>query len=311
MFELNGDLLTGVGEPLAQLYRAAVPRPARRGLGRFFDNLLAPGRALGNLLQGELGGAGVEVQRFAWNTTVGVLGFRDVATDRGLERDGEDFGRTFQHWGWRDPAFLVLPFFGPSTTRDALGLVADTAVDPLTYVRPATAARWTNTASDLVPTLVEAWRTSYDPYDLARLLFLLSRDAALAEGVEVEAEVGVDGATDTLGAVFLTPRDPGFHARGRELFVRHPETGRSVPYTLWLQPGSAHVDYVIPGLGGHRVSSSAVALAEAVFEAGQSAVTISSSMNHEVHGARFHRGLPGVPPDRCARHARPVGRDRS
>jgi len=293
VFDVNKGVLIDVLEPLAELYRAVVPRRVRRGIDHAFENLRYPERVLSNLLQGEGRGAWDETRRFALNSTVGLLGFRDVATKRGLPDTDEDFGRTFKIWGWDNADYLVVPVIGSYTTRDFLGWGLGLGVDITAYHWPAGPAREFNRISDELPALAEALRVYFDPYEVARLLYVLDREAT-AEPAPLASER--DGATETLGTLFLSPRDRDFLKRARTFEVVHPATGRSVPYSLWLQPGEEDVDYIIPGLGGHRTSNSAVALAEAVFEAGKSAVTISSSLNFEFIARASSEELPGFLP---------------
>jgi ABC-type transporter lipoprotein component MlaA len=293
IFDMNKGVLIEVLEPLAELYRALVPRGVRRGLDHAFDNLRYPERVLSNLLQGQGGGAWDETKRFALNSTVGLLGFRDVAVKHGLPDSDEDFGRVFRAWGWDNADYLVVPAIGSYTTRDFLGWGFGLGVDITAYHWPAGPAREFNRITDDLPALAEALRVYFDPYELARLLYVLEREA-VAEPAPLAGER--DGATETLGTLFLTPRDRDFLKRSRTFEVVHPKTGRLVPYSLWLQPGATPVDYIIPGLGGHRTSDAAVALAEAVYEAGISAVTISSSLNHEFIALASSEELPGILP---------------
>lgn len=293
VFSINKGVLIGVLDPVSELYRAVMPRRARRGIDRAFENLRYPERLLSNLLQGEWRDAWGETQRFALNTTVGVLGFRDVATKRGLPDTDEDFGRTFRIWGWDEADYLVVPGLGSYTTRDFLGWGLGLGVDITMYHWPAGPAREFNRISDELPALAEALRVYFDPYEIARLLYVLDREAT-AEPASLAGDR--DGATETLGSIFLAPRDEYFLKRAQTFEVVHPRTGRTVPYSVWLQPGLEDVDYIIPGLGGHRTSDSAVALAEAVFEAGKSSVTISSSLNHEFIARASSEELPGYLP---------------
>ena len=99
-------------------------------------NLLYPGRAINNLLQGKWTGAGDETYRFIYNSTIGVAGFFDVADQWGIKKSDADFGQTFGQWGWRPACYLMLPFFGPSNERDTVGLGADIAANPLIYISP-------------------------------------------------------------------------------------------------------------------------------------------------------------------------------
>ncbi|MDH3639948.1 MAG: VacJ family lipoprotein [Gammaproteobacteria bacterium] len=123
MFDFNDFLDRKLLRPAAQGYRNVVPTPVRRGIGNFFRNLLEPTNVINNLLQGKPEQAVSDLWRFIMNSTIGVIGFRDVATAMGLERHQEDFGQTFAVWGFGSGPYLVLPFLGPSNVRDGLGLI--------------------------------------------------------------------------------------------------------------------------------------------------------------------------------------------
>jgi len=132
-FYANGALDFLIFEPLAQTYRYVTPEVAREALGRAFDNLSSPIIFANDLLQLRFQGAATTFSRFAINSTVGVLGFFDVAADLGLERHEADFGQTLYVMGVGDGIYMVLPFFGPTTARDALGMGIDGFLDPRSW----------------------------------------------------------------------------------------------------------------------------------------------------------------------------------
>lgn len=129
MFALNDRLYRGVLKPVAVAYRG-VPRGVRQSIANFFDNLGRPISALNALLQLDFADTGTELGRFAVNSTFGILGLFDPASDIGLLEDDEDFGQTLGRWGVGPGFYLVIPLRGPSTLRDALGGAANTAMDP-------------------------------------------------------------------------------------------------------------------------------------------------------------------------------------
>lgn len=131
VFSFNEGVDKAVIKPVAQGYEAAVPLPARTGVSNFFANLQDLWIGLNNLLQGKPKQALSDVGRFAMNSTVGILGLFDVASEAGLEKHDEDFGQTLGRWGVGDGAYLVLPIIGPRTVRDTVGYAADTWVDPV------------------------------------------------------------------------------------------------------------------------------------------------------------------------------------
>ena len=133
-FYLNGALDFLLFEPLADFYRGVMPEDARQAVSRAFTNLAEPVVAANHLLQLEGERAATSLGRFAVNSTVGVAGLFDVATELGLEADDADFGQTLHHYGVGDGPYLVLPIFGPYAARDALGFGADALLDARTYL---------------------------------------------------------------------------------------------------------------------------------------------------------------------------------
>ncbi len=123
-----------VARPLAKAYVAAVPRPVRLGVGNFFDNLRQPLTMVNQLLQGRPRDATQTFGRFLLNSTVGIGGIFDPASDLKMKRRSEDFGQTLGTWGWRRSRYVELPFFGPRTVRDVLGLAGDMPLSPTRYV---------------------------------------------------------------------------------------------------------------------------------------------------------------------------------
>ncbi|MEO5343835.1 MAG: VacJ family lipoprotein [Gammaproteobacteria bacterium SHHR-1] len=120
-------------KPVAKGYRAITPEPVDQGVTNFFSNLDDVGSAVNNLLQLKLTRAASDVGRVAINSTLGLLGLIDVASQLKLEKYGEDFGQTLGYWGIGPGPYLVLPFFGPRNIRDTLGMVADSYLDPVNY----------------------------------------------------------------------------------------------------------------------------------------------------------------------------------
>ena len=123
-----------IAKPLAKAYVAVVPRPVRLGVGNFFNNLGQPVSALNALLQGKPKQAAQALGRFALNTTLGVGGLFDPASDAHLPNHSEDFGQTLGVWGWKRSRYLELPLFGPRTVRDVLGMAGDAPLAPLPHV---------------------------------------------------------------------------------------------------------------------------------------------------------------------------------
>lgn len=125
MFAFNDTLDTYALRPLAQGYRTVTPDFLQNGIGNVFNNVGEVRNLTNNLLQGKLHAAGVDSARFLFNSTFGLLGFFDVASKMGLQRNDEDFGQTLGVWGLGSGPYLVLPFMGPGTVRDSVARIPD------------------------------------------------------------------------------------------------------------------------------------------------------------------------------------------
>ena len=137
MFTFNLKLDDWVLRPVASGYASIAPTPVRESVGRFFDNARVIPRFANNLFQLKLAEAGTEVARFGVNTTLGVAGLFDPADKWfGLKEHPNDFGLTIRYYGLPTGPYVMLPFFGPSTIGDTVGLVADGAMDPISYFVP-------------------------------------------------------------------------------------------------------------------------------------------------------------------------------
>jgi len=131
IFKFNLALDKAIFEPVAKGYRA-LPSPLRKGTGNVVDNLRSLLTISNNILQGDLKKAGNTTARFGINTTAGILGIFDPASKLGFKDQGkEDFGQTMGTWGAKSGCYFVLPILGPTTTRDAIGLVGNTILDPV------------------------------------------------------------------------------------------------------------------------------------------------------------------------------------
>ncbi len=134
MFAFNDGLDSAILRPVATGYEAALPSPVRTGVTNFFGNIADLLIGVNNLLQGKAPEAFSDLGRVVINSTIGILGTFDVASEVGLEKHNEDFGQTFGRWGVGSGAYVVIPVFGPRTARDTVGLVLDVAADPLTHL---------------------------------------------------------------------------------------------------------------------------------------------------------------------------------
>lgn len=162
-----------------------------RRVSAFAANLRLPSVVVNDLAQGRIEDAVHNTARFAFNTTLGVAGLFDVATDIGLEERDTDFGETLHVWGVPEGNFVMLPLLGPSTERDALGMVVDLFTNPLTYALHGR-ARYLPPAANIAgrfadrviygDALDELIYSAEDPYATARLYYLDNRRHKLARG---------------------------------------------------------------------------------------------------------------------------------
>ena len=134
VFDVNDFLDRLLIRPLTELYRFAVPDFMRERVANILSNMGEPVVFANNLLQGETTKAGITAKRFLVNTTVGAAGMFEVANDWGMPKQMGDFGQTLSVWGINGGPYLVLPLFGPSNFRDAIGLGVDMAASPWQYI---------------------------------------------------------------------------------------------------------------------------------------------------------------------------------
>lgn len=194
MYKFNRVVDDAVLKPVAKGYKAITPEPVDRGVTNFFNNLADVTSALNNLFQFKLSRAGSDLGRLAVNTTIGILGFRDVATDMGLPSYKEDFGQTFGYWGDDSSPYLVLPFLGPSTIRDTIGLGGDIAANPLFYIDNRSVT-WGLTGLDVTDTRADLLKAgdileeaAIDPYAFTRDAYLQHRRDKIFDGNPPEEE---------------------------------------------------------------------------------------------------------------------------
>ena len=129
MYAFNTQLDRKVLYPASRVYSAVVPKPIRKGISNFYQNFSEIPTFVNSLLQLKPGKAVNALGRFVVNSTVGVLGVADVAKNMGMKRDPETMGDTLGHYGVGTGSYLVLPMFGPSNIRDAIGTGIDTVTE--------------------------------------------------------------------------------------------------------------------------------------------------------------------------------------
>ncbi len=178
--------------PASNTYGTILPQPVRNSVSSFSDNASLPGVVANNLLQGNIEDAVHNTVRFAFNSTLGLLGIFDIATDIGLEERDSDFGETLHVWGAPEGDYVVLPFFGPSTERDGIGILVDFVLNPLSLALPTEVKHLPKAAWVLskfgdryqFSDTIDEFYQSEEGYDLMQLYYLDSRRYEL--GVEVE-----------------------------------------------------------------------------------------------------------------------------
>ena len=191
IFDFNDWLDRNALKPAALAYRAVTPQILREGIANMIANLKSPIIFVSDVLQGNVTRSGVTLGRFVVNTTVGVGGLWDPAAKMGLPGHTADLGQTFAVWGVDEPFYLVLPLFGPSNPRDAIGLGLESTLDPLSYYLADNHMRWASWTRFLVTglsqreayieTLDDVKRTSLDYYSAMRSLYRQRREALVQD----------------------------------------------------------------------------------------------------------------------------------
>lgn len=188
MFAFNEGLDTAIVKPVATGYEAVLPAPIRTGVTNFFSNIEDLFIGVNNLLQGKVPEAFSDLGRVMINSTIGLLGVIDFATDAGLEKHDEDFGQTFGRWGVGNGAYVVVPVFGPRTVRDTVGLVLDVKADPVANHKPrrtrdpALVLRLINDRANLLPADKVIEEAALDKYSYMRDAYLQRRRNLIHDG---------------------------------------------------------------------------------------------------------------------------------
>lgn len=285
-FGLNTVLFEHVIYPTMKGYRWLIPELGREHIANFHDNLIYPVRLVNNSLQWQWHESWIETKRFGINTTVGLLGFNDPATTNyALRPSNEDLGQTFGKWGWDSQAYLFIPVLGPSSERDALGMVGDSFLKPTSYLDSpynflVEGFLTFNDMTAHADTINDALVQNYDPYQLTRLLYGVGREAEVNNYAHDTAKSDT-AETQTLRAIFAAPEAKSFKRSSIDDAVMIEGWKQELPYSLWLQDAPAPLMIQLPGLGSHRKGNMDLALAELAYNEGYSVLIFSNTFNWE------------------------------
>lgn len=188
VYRFNDTLDKAVTKPIAQGYRAILPKPVRTGVSNFFSNIDDVLVTANNLLQFKFHDAASDFARLLANTTFGIGGLFDVATSFGLEKHNEDFGQTLGYWGIGDGPFLMLPLLGPSNARDTVGSAVQIYADPVRHLdnvnvrNSLVGLRFVNTRANLLDAERVLDEAALDPYTFLRDAYLQQRRSLVHDG---------------------------------------------------------------------------------------------------------------------------------
>jgi phospholipid-binding lipoprotein MlaA len=249
-FELNNAADELLFKPLAGWYYVALPNFAQDGVRNVIRNVHSPVVLANDLFQGETDRAGVTVERFLVNSTMGLGGLFDIASRMGLEYHDEDFGQTLAVHGVGEGPYLMLPLLGPSNPRDAVGIAVDMLFDPLTYVGifggvdniglGAALAEGVDTRARNLKTLDTIRKGSLDYYATIRSLYRQHRNDEISNG---RAPSGTTTSSDSgtgSGQSFLPAPAPQVSAANAPPLVpRQPELAKTLPLFIIKEPAGA------------------------------------------------------------------------
>jgi len=188
VYRFNETFDEVLARPAARTYVKVLHQEIRARIGNFFSNLADPFIGVNNFLQGKLEDGVNDWARFAFNSTFGLLGIHDVASDMGLEKHDEDFGQTFGRWGAGPGPYLILPLLGSSTLRDGVGTGLDIWLDPMGDIRPINlrnsliVLRATNLRADLLEASRILEEAALDKYVFQRDAYLQRRRSLIYDG---------------------------------------------------------------------------------------------------------------------------------
>lgn len=196
IYKFNEGLDKAILKPSGQAYAYVMPDLLEDGVGNFFDNLTYPNVFINQFLQGKGDEGLAGIGRFALNSTLGLGGIFDVATDIGLAADQEDFGQTLSVWGVDSGPYLVAPIIGGVTLRDGVGQVAALPLLPQNWVGNGgtlVLGLAVGSAIETSASLLEARKlVTGDKYLFTRDAYLQRRQFLIADGIQVEEDPFLD-----------------------------------------------------------------------------------------------------------------------
>ena len=232
VYKFNDAIDRAVARPVAKAYHDHVPNPIRSGISNAIDNLAYPTTIVNDLLQAKWRAALSDVGRFLFNSTLGLGGLFDPASQVGLDKNDEDFGQTLGKWGVPAGPYLVLPFLGPSNLRDAPMIYPERYTDLRGYLGDWK-TKWTLIGVGLLDTrsqllsVDQVLRNSYDPYAFTRDAFTQRREYQVRDG-DVPEEKLEEPMDEPL------PDDDS----SEEIKPRRPTTAAPAEQTPAVEPGS-------------------------------------------------------------------------
>lgn len=182
MYKFNMRLDRYFFKPVSDGYKFITPDFMETGVSNFFNNLKGINVVLNDVLQGKFQQGASDAGRFLTNTTIGVAGLIDVASELGLQHNVEDFGQTLAVWGVEESAYLVLPIMGPTTIRDGSAIIVDKAANPGTYVPFTGIIEGINDRANAQGALNFINEAALDPYVFTRESFLQYRQNLINDG---------------------------------------------------------------------------------------------------------------------------------
>ena len=187
-YSIDDSLDKAILKPVAEAYADITPPGLRTAITNFFDNLKYLNVIANSFLQGKIEQGLSDTLRFVVNSTLGIGGLFDVATENGIPRHDEDFGQTLAVWGFDSGAYLYIPLVrGPSSLRDAPDIGTSMLLNPLTYVSgiilwPVSALNIINTRANLLDDTTIRDEAAVDPYSFTREAFIQRREYLIHDG---------------------------------------------------------------------------------------------------------------------------------